>query len=156
MSVRVAGNQRRCEGVRVEVLATHVAQGANTVAVWLTVENMERRDKVACLSGSVRIQGPWTSYAEWQTREVVDQRTDLPAAQDCVADACRCPWLSLPKRQLQDAVDGNVMGSIVSGHRAILLPVGRKRKHDAAQIIIVGVINCFRPCPGHSNGGPVV
>lgn len=98
VSVGVAGNKGRREGARVEVPATQVAQGANAVAVGLTIQNMEWRHKVACLGGPDSVQRAGARDAERQPREVVDQRTDLPAAEDSVADARLCPPFSLAER----------------------------------------------------------
>ena len=44
VSVRVAGDQRRCERARVEVSATQVAQSTDPVAVGLSIQNMEGCD----------------------------------------------------------------------------------------------------------------
>lgn len=98
VSVRVASNKRRCEGAWVEVFATQVAQGADAVAVGLSIQNMERSDKVACLTGSDRVQRPRAGDTKRQTSEIVDQWTNLPPTQNRVADTCLCPPLSLAKR----------------------------------------------------------
>src|ERR1051326_3235978 len=112
MRVGIACDQwsRKCAWV--EVAATQISERANAVAVRSVVQDMQLSDQVAGLPGTNCVAGTGTRTGERKSRELVDQRVDLPAAENRIAHAGLRPPMSLAERQLHHAVDGEVMGTV--------------------------------------------
>src|SRR6185437_9589896 len=111
--VRCTGNQRRRKRSRREVRAARITLCAgHTRTRRPSLGDVEVRDKIRRLPGTVRVKVAAGSHGKRHTAHGTHHRVNQPAAQNRSSNTALKPWLTLSERQGNHAGELKVIGSV--------------------------------------------